>query len=90
MLARMGVDPDVSKGQLKIIPLEEGPFFLDIDIVLSKERTLSAAEQAFLRMLIEAKGGPDTSSGRVQPAPKTMSGRSNARSQSGSVPATTV
>jgi DNA-binding transcriptional LysR family regulator len=53
MLARMGVDQDVGKGHLKIVPLKEGPFFLDIDIVLSKERTLSAAEQAFLSMLVE-------------------------------------
>lgn len=90
MVARMGVDPDVSKGQLKIIPLEEGPFFLDIDIVLSKERTLSPAEHSFLQMLIEAKSGADASSGQVQPVSETVTGRDRIRSQKGSTAATTV
>lgn len=53
LLPRMGVDPDVTRGDLKIIPLEEGPFALDIDILLSRDRTLSSADKALLSMLRE-------------------------------------
>jgi DNA-binding transcriptional LysR family regulator len=53
LLPRMGVDPDVNRGDLKIIPLEEGPFALDIDIVLSKDKKLSNADEALLSMLLQ-------------------------------------
>ncbi|MEW6137100.1 MAG: LysR family transcriptional regulator [Thermodesulfobacteriota bacterium] len=56
LLARMGADQDVSSGHLQIVPLVEGPFVLHIDIVKSKERTLSAADRAFLSILFE---GPE-------------------------------
>jgi DNA-binding transcriptional LysR family regulator len=53
LLARMGVDPDVTRGDLKIIPLKEGSFPLDIDVALSRDRTPSPADEAFLSMLLE-------------------------------------
>jgi DNA-binding transcriptional LysR family regulator len=52
MLARMGVDQDIGKGLLKAIPVREGPFILDIDIVLHRERKLSRADEAFLKVLL--------------------------------------
>jgi DNA-binding transcriptional LysR family regulator len=52
MLARMGVDQDMGKGLLKAIPLRDGPFILDIDIVLHRERKLSRADEAFLNVLL--------------------------------------
>ncbi len=51
LLARMGVDRDVSRGALKIVPLREGTFVLGIDIVINKERPLSNAAKAFLDVL---------------------------------------
>jgi len=56
LLARMGVDPDLRKGDLKALSLKEGPFILDIDIVISNERKLSKADDAFLNVLLAAKG----------------------------------
>jgi len=56
LLAKMGVDPDLRKGDLKALPLKEGPFILDIDIVISSERKLSKADDAFLNVLLSAKG----------------------------------
>ena len=52
MLARMGVDQDIGKGLLKAIPMRDGPFILDIDIVLHRERKLSRADEAFLKVLL--------------------------------------
>jgi len=57
MLPRMGVDQDVNRGHLRILPLEEGTFALPIDIVLNKERTLSVADEAFLNVLFEGTEG---------------------------------
>ena len=51
MLARMGVDEDVSKGRLKMLESKEGPFILDIDIVFNKARKLSSIDKAFIEML---------------------------------------
>ena len=53
LLASMGVDADVKAGRLAAVRLKESPIFLDIDLVVSKERTLSKAEQAFLDLLME-------------------------------------
>jgi DNA-binding transcriptional LysR family regulator len=59
LLARMGADHDVSEGRLKILPLVEGPFALDCDIVINKERPLSNAVEAFLNLLLaERKSFP--------------------------------
>lgn len=53
ILARMGVDQDVSDGRLVIIPLKEGPFILDIDIVFNRARKLSNIDTAFIKVLKE-------------------------------------
>lgn len=58
LLARMGVDPDLRKGDLKALPFKEGPLVLDIDIVISNERKLSKVGDAFLNLLLSAQG-PD-------------------------------
>lgn len=57
MLARMGVDQDLTSGRLKIIPFEGGPFYLDRDIVINRERILSKADRAFLNVLLADKSG---------------------------------
>lgn len=53
LIARMGVDRDVAAGRLTIIPVLEGPFFFDIDIVVNKEKGLTPTDQAFLGVLME-------------------------------------
>lgn len=58
MLARMGVDQDVSSGRLRIVPIEGGPFQLYSDIVINRERVLSKADRAFLNVLLEGKYDP--------------------------------
>lgn len=55
LLARMGVDDDVSKGHLKIIPLKGRIPSLYIDIVTKKGHTLSSADKTFLNILTEDK-----------------------------------
>jgi len=57
LLARMGVDHEVNKGELRAIPIKEGPFLLAVDIVYDRNKTLSQADKAFLDMLIKAKAG---------------------------------
>ena len=52
MLARMGADRDLASGNLIALPLREGPFILDIDIVINRERTLSHADEEFLKVLM--------------------------------------
>lgn len=56
ILARMGVDEDVARGDLKIVPVKEGPFMMDGDIVINKTRTLPKAAEAFLNVFMEGKG----------------------------------
>ncbi len=53
LLARMGVDPDLSSGRLVAVPLLEGGLMLDIDVIINRERRLSRADQAFLQVLLE-------------------------------------
>jgi len=53
MLARMGADRDLASGSLIALPLREGPFILDIDIVINRERTLSHADEEFLKVLMD-------------------------------------
>ncbi len=55
MLARMGVDQDIAAGNLRIIPLKEGPFYLECEIVINRDRLLSKADEAFLNVLLEGK-----------------------------------
>ena len=64
MLARMGVDRDVSNGALKIIPLREGGYVLGIDIIVNKDRQLSNATKAFLDVLIQGRDDLPPVSGR--------------------------
>lgn len=53
LLARMGADRDLATGNLIALPLREGPFILDIDIAINKERTLSHADEEFLKVLMD-------------------------------------
>ena len=50
-LSRISVRDDLARGELVAIPLEEGPFFLDIDVIQVKGKTLSPAAMAFLHFL---------------------------------------
>ncbi|MEJ2716288.1 MAG: LysR substrate-binding domain-containing protein [Deltaproteobacteria bacterium] len=56
ILARMGVDDDVARGDLKIVPVKEGPFMMDGDIVINNTRPLPKAAEAFLNVFLESKG----------------------------------
>ena len=67
LLARMGVDQDVERGDLRILPLTEGPFSLEIDIVTNKDRPLSKADESFLEMLLEGTGDPQTQEETLPP-----------------------
>jgi DNA-binding transcriptional LysR family regulator len=64
LLARMGVDRDVQRGALRILPLRGGSFVLGIDIVFNKERQSSSATKAFVEVLLQLKTGSLNSSGR--------------------------
>jgi LysR family transcriptional regulator, low CO2-responsive transcriptional regulator len=55
LLARMGADADVSEGSLKILPLKEGPFILDCDIITNRERQPSKVGEAFLNVLLKGR-----------------------------------
>ena len=54
-LARIGVDHDIADGSLRAIPVQEGPFFMHIDVVVSNEKDLSRAAAAFLRIMFSGK-----------------------------------
>jgi len=58
LLAQMGVEEDVNKGNLKVIRFKEGRFILYCDIVINRQRPLSKADRAFLNVLIEGKSDP--------------------------------
>ncbi len=76
LLAGMGADEDVNRGDLKILPLKEGGFRLKIDIVYSKDRELSSIEEAFLKVLLEDRRGltpVGESSGDFTPAEESES-----------------
>jgi len=80
MLARMGVDQDLSTGRLKIIPLEGGPFLLDRDIVINRERILSKADKAFLNVVLEGRSDLtwfDQNSSRVPGESTALAGKSD-------------
>lgn len=55
LLARMGADQDVTRGDLQILPLQEGKFQLGIDIITNKDRELSTIDEAFLQVLLDAR-----------------------------------
>jgi DNA-binding transcriptional LysR family regulator len=50
-LARICVMKEVEQGTLAILPLEGGPFFLDIDMIHVKGKSLSPAASTFLSFL---------------------------------------
>jgi LysR family transcriptional regulator, transcriptional activator of the cysJI operon len=52
LLARMGVEEDLARGDLKAVSLEKALPSLDIDLVLHKERALSQIDEEFLAVLI--------------------------------------
>lgn len=53
-VVRSAVEEELKRGALKTRALAEGPFYLNVDIVYSKNRTLSPAAQAFLEILMRA------------------------------------
>jgi len=50
-LARMGVDQDIEKASLCAIPVREGPFVMNIDVVVRNDKSLPRAAEAFLKVL---------------------------------------
>lgn len=54
-LASLCVRDELKKGELATIPLEEGIFTMDIDVIQLKGRTLSPAAATFLHFLQEIK-----------------------------------
>ncbi len=50
-LAKVCVREEIERGELAVVTLEEGPFFLDIDVIRLKGRTLSPVASAFLHFL---------------------------------------
>jgi hypothetical protein len=44
----------VDNGRLVVIPVDEGPFFLEIDVIHVKGRSLSPAAETFLHFLKQA------------------------------------
>jgi DNA-binding transcriptional LysR family regulator len=61
-LARICVAEEVEQGKLAVIALEEGPFFLDIDVIYLKGRTLSPAASTFLQFLQRTSSAENLSS----------------------------
>ena len=53
-LAKSCVMKEVERGDLVVVALEEGPFFLDIDVIYLKGKTLSPAASTLLRFLQQA------------------------------------
>ncbi len=58
-LAKVCVKKEVERGELTVIPLEEGPFYLDIDVIYLKGKTLSSAASTFLQFLRKTSSAPD-------------------------------
>jgi DNA-binding transcriptional LysR family regulator len=50
-LAKICVQEELTKGELSVIPLEEGPFFMDIDVIHLKGKSFSPAATMFLHFL---------------------------------------
>jgi LysR family transcriptional regulator, low CO2-responsive transcriptional regulator len=61
-LAKICVRKEVEEGGLAIISLEEGPFFLDIDVIHLKGKTLSSAAATFLHFLRQTSSAPNLGS----------------------------
>ncbi len=54
LLARMGADEEIFRGELTAVPLSGGPYVLGIDIVYDKNRPLTRADRAFVDLLINS------------------------------------
>ena len=52
-VVRSAVAEELKRGALKTRTLAEGPFYLNVDIVYLKNRSLSPTAQAFLDLLLE-------------------------------------
>ncbi|HEY3278194.1 MAG TPA: LysR family transcriptional regulator [Syntrophorhabdaceae bacterium] len=61
-LARICVGKEVERGELVIVPFEEGPFFLPIDAIHLKGKTLSSAAITFLHFLKQTSKDPNLGS----------------------------
>jgi DNA-binding transcriptional LysR family regulator len=51
LLAEVCVKKEAERGELAVIAVEEGPFFLDIDVIYLRGKTLSPAAATFLNYL---------------------------------------
>lgn len=51
LLAKVFVKKEVENGKLVVVPIDEGPFFLEIDVIHVKGRSLSPAADTFLHFL---------------------------------------
>lgn len=54
LLAKVFVKKEVENGTLVVVPVDEGPFFLEIDVIHVKGRSLSPAAETFLHFLAQA------------------------------------
>jgi DNA-binding transcriptional LysR family regulator len=61
-LAKLCVKKEVERGELAIIPLEEGPFHLYIDAIHLRGKTLSSAAATFLHFLKQTSSAPSLGS----------------------------
>ncbi len=61
-LAKICVRKEVERGELAVIALKEGPFFLDIDVIHLKGKTLSSAATTFLQFLARTSSAPNLGS----------------------------
>ncbi len=59
LLPHVCVTREVERKELAIVAVDEGPFFLDIDAVHLKDRTLSPAARMFLHFLKQTTGAED-------------------------------
>ena len=53
LLSEVCVKKEIERGELAAIPIAEGPFFLDIDAIYLRGRTLSPAAASFLSFLLK-------------------------------------
>lgn len=59
LLAKVFVKKEVDSGRLVVIPVEEGPFYLEIDVIHVKGRSLSPAAETFLQFLEQTAAADD-------------------------------
>lgn len=59
LLAKVFVKKEVDNGKLVVIPVDEGPFYLEIDVIHVKGRSLSPAAQTFLQFLGQTSRADD-------------------------------